>query len=265
MDVNKTHSISPVGSGGSKQERKRDPEDEKQENDDETGGSPWQGTEAFAIGGLLAGNLDPKVSHALERLASQIDRLRAEVELARGREAYFKELLEQHSFLPISGRREFFREITHILSHMEGLKSPVLSVLHLANGDGIRQQFGRGALDGALVQVSKIIDQNLHPTDVVGNLGGNDFGIVLMAGDLKLARGRVQQMVDATTSQPYLWRSESVTLQIVTGMAVLDGLMTPETALNAADHNLLQAPSAPDQPANASQADQQDGQDGQRA
>ena len=109
MDVNKTLSISPVGQGGSKQEQKRDPKDDKQDNgadsSEESGASPWQDTEAFAIGGLLAGNLDPKVSQALEGLASQIDPLRAEVELARGREAHFKEISEQHSFLPLARRR----------------------------------------------------------------------------------------------------------------------------------------------------------------
>ena len=88
MDVNKTNAISPVGSRGSKHERKRDPEEEQQENGrDSSGGglgvSPWQGTEAFAIDGILAGDLDPKVSQALESLASQIEPLRAEVELAK--------------------------------------------------------------------------------------------------------------------------------------------------------------------------------------
>ena len=128
MDVNKTHSITPVGSGV----------------------SPWQGTEAFAIEGLLAGDLDPKVSQALERMASQIEPLRAEVELARGRESHFKEISEQLSFLSLSGRREFFLELTHILSHMEGLNAPVLIVFHLVNGDDISQRLGRGALGGGL-------------------------------------------------------------------------------------------------------------------
>lgn len=175
--------------------------------------------------------------------------------MARGREAHFKEMSEQHSFLPLSGRREFFRELTHILSHLEGLYAPVLIVLHLVNGDDIRQRLGRAALDGALVHVAAIIDTTLHPTDAAGNLGGNDFGLVLLAGDLEVAGNRAQQLVDAITSQPLLWLSESVTLQIVTGLALLDGNMTPETALNTADQSLLRALSAPDQPATDSQTD----------
>lgn len=266
MDVNKTHSITPVGSGGSKQEQKRDPEDDKQDNDadsgEESGGSPWQGSEAFAIGGLLAGDLDPKVSQALEGLASQIEPLRAEVALARSREAHFKEISEQHSFLPLSGRREFLRELSHILSHMEGLNSPVLVVLHLINGDDIRQRLGRGALDGALVHVAAIIDSTLRPTDVAGNLGGNDFGLILLAGDMELSGNRVKGLVDAITSQPFLWLSQSVTLRIVTGIARLDGNMAPETALNAADRNLLQALSASGGPAKDIEADERDGQGG---
>ena len=69
MDVNKTNAISPVGSRGSKHERKRDPEEEQQENGrDSNGGglgvSPWQGTEAFAIDGILAGSILWTVSAA---------------------------------------------------------------------------------------------------------------------------------------------------------------------------------------------------------
>ena len=266
MDVNKTHSITPVGSGGSKQEQKRDPEDDKPENgadSGDSGASPWQGTEAFAIEGLLAGDLDPKVSQALELMASQIEPLRAEVELARGREAHFREISEQHSFLPLSGRREFFRELTHILSHMEGLNAPVLIVLHLVNGDDIRQRLGRAALDAALIHVATVIQSTMHPTDAAGNLGGNDFGLVLLAGDLELAGNRAQQLVDAITGTPFSWLSETVTLRIATGIAMLDGNMTPETALNAADRNLLLALSAPDQPANDIEAGEPDGQDGQ--
>ena len=267
MDVNKTNAISPVGSRGSKQERKRNPEEEQQENGrDSNGGglgvSPWQGTEAFAIDGILAGDLDPKVSQALESLASQIEPLRAEVELAQGREAHFRELSEKHSFLPLSGRREFFRELAHILSRMEDLNSPALIVLHLVNGDDIRQRLGRSALDGALVHVAAVIDQSLLPTDAAGNLDGNDFGLVLLAGDLALARNRAQRLVDAITNQPFVWQSNAVTLQVVTGVAMLDGKTTPETALDAADRDLLQAHTAAKQSAKVAQEDKQDGQDG---
>ena len=97
-----------------------------------------------------------------------------------------------------------------------------------------------------MVHVAGIIDANLHPTDVAGNLGGNDFGLVLLAGDLELAGTRAQRLVDTINSQPFLWLSKAVPLQAVTGIAMLEGNVTPETAVKAADQSLLQALSAPD-------------------
>ncbi|NQV84449.1 MAG: diguanylate cyclase [Rhodospirillales bacterium] len=242
MDVNKTHATAPVGSHGSKQEHRRDPEGHKQEDDSVAGAeSTPVRPEAFAIDGLLAEDMDPKVRLALENLAGQIEPLRAEVELARGRETHFRELSEKHSFLPLSGRREFLRELAHILSHMEGLNAPALVVLHLVNGDDIRRRLGRSALDGALVHVAEIIESSLHPIDVAGNLGGNDFCLVFLAGDMELARNRVQGLVDTITSQPFLSQSGAIPLHVATGVAILEGQMTPQDALKFADLDLLRS------------------------
>ena len=242
MDVNKSHAISPVGSQGSKQEQRRDPEDDKAQDDSASEGeSTPVRAEAFAIDGLLAEEMDPKVRQALENLAGQIEPLRAEVELARGREAHYRELSEKHSFLPLSGRREFFREVAHILSHMEGLNAPALIVLHLANGDDIRRRLGRNVLDAALVHVADIIKSSLQPIDVAGNLGGNDFCLVLLAGDLELAMARSQQLVDSISSQPFHSPSGAVGLKIAAGLAMLEGETTPQDALKSADRDLLKS------------------------
>ena len=97
MDVNKTDVVAPIGSGGPKKEEKRGTDEEQREKNHDTeaeasGASPWEGTEAFAVDGLLAGVLTPEVQQAFDSLARQIEPLRAEVERAKGREAHFKEL-----------------------------------------------------------------------------------------------------------------------------------------------------------------------------
>ena len=69
MDVNKTHSITPLGSGGSggsRQGQGRDPGEEKRDNGEgaEPPESPWEGIEAFAFDGLLADGLSPEIQKA---------------------------------------------------------------------------------------------------------------------------------------------------------------------------------------------------------
>ena len=245
MDVNKTDAVTPVGSGGPKKDGKRGTDEEQREKDQKTedeasGASPWEGTEAFAVDGLLAGVLTPEVQQAFDSLASQIEPLRAEVERAKGREAHFKELAEKHSFLPVPGRREFSRELTYVLSNSEHLTPPPsLVVLHLVNADDIRRRFGRRALDAALIHVCAVIDANLHPTDVAGSLGGNDFGLILLVGNDELAQTKAQSLIDAVKAQPFPWQEETLTLEIVAGVATLENVDTPENAIQAADKELV--------------------------
>jgi len=239
MDINRTYSISTIGSGGSKKEQKPNTENNRKQNGKNSDYSPCEETEAFAVDGLLAGELEPKVGEALERLARQLEPLRTQVELARSREAHFKEISEQHSFLPLLGRREFFRELSLTLSHMEGLNAAALIVLHLVNGDYIRQRLGRDALDGALRHVAAIIISNLQSTDVVGNMGGNDFGLILLVEDMKLAENRGQRLVKNISGQPFLWGAERVDFEVVIGIAMLENNLTLETILSLADQTLL--------------------------
>ena len=257
MDVNKTQAITPLGSGGSKQGQSRDPGEEKQDKDQgkETADSPWEGTEAFAVGGLLADDLPPQIQKAIEDLTLQIEPLRAEVERARGREAHFMELSEKHSFLPVPGRREFFREMTHILSHMQGPTPPGLIVLHLGNADDIRRQHGREALDALLIHVCDVIGRTLEPTDIVGSLGGNDLGVAVLVSNLEQTRQKAQNLIDAIAAQPFSWQGHGVSLDVVTGVAALENLETPEAALSAADADLIagladnrETPSVQDEP-----------------
>lgn len=106
------------------------------------------------------------------------------------------------------GRREFFRELTHVLAHMEGLTTPSLIVLHLVNADDIRRRLGRNALDGVLIHVSSVIDTILEPTDVAGSLGGNDFGLIQLVSDLTLAQNKGKDLVQAIAAAPFQWQGK---------------------------------------------------------
>ncbi len=241
MDVNKADAVIPMGQGSPKKDQKHGVQKEKEEDENTDGGeSPWEGTEAFAVDGVLADDLSPEIQKIFDGLAAQIEPLRAEVEGLKGREAHFKGLAEKHSFLPVPGRREFFRELTHVLNNLANVTPPPsLAVLHLVNADDIRRRLGRLALDAVLTHVCAVIDSNLHPTDVAGSIGGNDFGIILLAGDQELARTKTTAMVDAIGAQAFHWQDQSVTLEVVAGVGTLEGAKTAENALAAADRVLM--------------------------
>jgi PleD family two-component response regulator len=246
MDVNRADAVTPVGTGGGpKQERKRDSEDEKRKKSEsaEAGGpeaSPWAGSEAFAVDGVLAAGMTPEAQKIIDGLARQIEPLRAEVERARGREAHFKELAEKHSFLPVPGRREFMRELAHVLNNMRHLAPPPnLVVLHVVNADELRRRDGRQALDRLLGHVCNVLDRMLHPTDVMGSLGGNDFGVVLLVGNGERAHAKAREFEEAIRTAPFATIGGPFAVDIVAGAATLASATAAESALAAADRDLM--------------------------
>jgi len=246
MDVNRADAVTPVGTGGGpKQERKRDSEDEKQNKDDNTdagqpGHSPWAGSEAFAVDGVLAAGMTPEVQKVIDGLTRQIEPLRAEVERARGREKHYRELAEKHSFLPIPGRREFLRELGHVLKNMQHLSPPpTLMVLHLANADALRRRDGRQALDGLLSHVCQALDGLLHPTDVVGSIGGNDFGVILLAGNGERGRVKAREIAAAVRARPFAGPGGAFAIEPACGVTTLSAASSAEAALAAADRDLM--------------------------
>lgn len=246
MDVNRADAVTPVGTGGgTKQERKRDSEEEKQEKSQNTDASQpdpssWGESEAFAVDGVLAAGMTPEIQKVIDGLTRQIEPLRAEVERTRGREAHYRELAEKHSFLPIPGRREFLRELGHVLMNMQHLTPPpTLVALHLANADELRRRDGRQALDGLLSHVCRVLVGLLHPTDVVGSIGGNDFGVILLVGNGDGARVKAREIADAVRAAPYPGPGGAFAVEPVCGVTTLSAVSSAEAALTAADRDLV--------------------------
>jgi len=245
MDVNKANAINPLGHDGPKKEPKPGSEEEKQEENEDADGqeaekSPWAGAEAFAVEGLLAGALSPETQKAFEGLARQLEPLRAELVRAKGREEHFRELAENHSFLPVPGRREFLRELTHVISHMEDFSpAPSLILLHITNADEIRRHAGRKALDEALIHVCTVIDQVIDPTDVVGSLGGNDLGVIQLVGGPDIARIKAHTLTEAVLAKPLACLGRQIKLEVASGNTALEKSWAPEAAINAADRDLI--------------------------
>ena len=172
MDVNRTQGIAPVQnqSGGN---AGREHHDDEQRDDAEQERS-HEG-DAFEIEGLAA-EITPAAQRVLDELAAEIEPLRRQLEMARERERNLREDLARHAFLPVPGRREFVRELNHVLNHLDDLAAaPSIVILHVANAEDVRREYGRAVLDKFLVHVADGISRLLQPTRRAGQFGGQRF------------------------------------------------------------------------------------------
>jgi len=231
MDINRAQGIAAIANnGGGKAQYQNDHGDRHKDREENVGHG-----EAIDLDGL-AGEITPAVQALLDDLASEIEPLRAELRLAREYEQQLREDLARHAFLPVPGRREFLRDLNHVLNHLKDLTvPPTIALLHVRSGDEIRRRYGRDVLDRVLANVAVRIGERLGSNDVLGNLGGNDFALILLGVDPVDALTKMQKLAsELGRSGP----DGATPVDVMVGVAGIQSGMSAEAAIHAADKDL---------------------------
>lgn len=237
MDVNRAQGISPTANNNSKGGRDYPSKEKTEEGGPEDVDDVL--VDAFEIDGLMA-EITPSAQRVLDNLAAEIEPLRRQLVMAKEREQKLREDLARHAFLPIPGRREFLRELNHVLNHLNDLSMmPCVALVHIANADEVRRARGRDALDRLLVHASNIMSNALQPTDVLGNLGGSDFALILLGADLNMARPRMAEILGKLRAVPLHVSGGSITIDANVGITVLSPGSSAEASINAADQDMI--------------------------
>jgi diguanylate cyclase (GGDEF)-like protein len=237
MDVNRAQGISPTANNNSKGGRDYPSKEKTEEGGPEDVDDVL--VDAFEIDGLMV-EITPSAQRVLDNLAAEIEPLRRQLVMAKEREQNLREDLARHAFLPIPGRREFLRELNHVLNHLNDLSMmPCVALVHIANADEVRRARGRDALDRLLVHASNIMSNALQPTDVLGNLGGSDFALILLGADLNMARPRMAEILGKLRAVPLHDSGGSITIDANVGITVLSPGSSAEASINAADQDII--------------------------
>jgi len=135
---------------------------------------------------------------AFEALCEEVIALRQEANELRD-ELGAAELLADHDALcPIFNRRAFEREVRREIA-LAGRFATPLSLIYI-DLDGFKQVndiFGHSVGDDVLIKVSHILLLNTRETDIVGRLGGDEFGIVLAQSTPSGSAAKAEQLTRA--------------------------------------------------------------------
>lgn len=130
--------------------------------------------------GLDLTQLDRRTRAAIEALSEEVLALREESAALKTALADAELLADNDALLPIFNRRAFEREVRREIALSGRFQTPLsLIFIDLDNFKLVNDIYGHAAGDSVLLKVADILQDRTRETDIVGRLGGDEFGVVL--------------------------------------------------------------------------------------
>ena len=182
------------------------------------------------------GDMTPAAEAAILELVAEIDRLKEEIAATRKRIVFLENLADEDPLTPVANRRAFIRELTRVaaLARRHGTPSSVL-YFDIDGMKTINDRFGHAAGDRVLVAIADSLVANVRASDLVGRLGGDEFGIILAHTDDAAARGKAAVLAKGIAELGIEAEGGKVPVSATFGISAITGVEDAEAALAAAD------------------------------
>jgi len=186
--------------------------------------------------GIPAEEMTQKVRVAIEMLMHEVERLRTETEELKRRNASLEKVADEDALLPISNRRAFVRELSRAMSFAQRYAQPSsLGFFDVNNMKTINDRHGHAAGDAALLHVAQTLLQNVRQSDVIGRLGGDEFGVILSQMGEDAAVSKIAELAEKIRADRMDWKGDDIEVSIAYGVHTFEGGGEAADAMAAAD------------------------------
>jgi len=180
--------------------------------------------------------LTPQVRTVLASLTNEVEALRRDLQSARARLELAEHVADQDQLLPVLNRRAFVRELARHIGLAARYGTPAsLLYFDLDGFKRINDAYGHAGGDAVLANFAQILCTNVRDTDVVGRLGGDEFGIILAHANEAQAHKKANALMDALTVSPAEWNGKRLAVSFSFGAFELSASDNAETAMIRAD------------------------------
>ena len=201
--------------------------------------------DAASVLGIPQGELTPKVQEAISQLMAEVDTLRQDLDQSMSRIEYLEQFADQDSLAPVANRRAFVRELSRNLSYAEryGTLSSVI-YLDLSGLKQLNDSKGHAAGDATLMHVAAALTENLRESDMLGRLGGDEFGVILSHTDAAQALEKGRQLAHAIMAKPVDYEGAKITVTASYGITTFKPGDSAQEAMEAADRAMYEQKNA---------------------
>jgi diguanylate cyclase (GGDEF)-like protein len=169
-------------------------------------------------------------------LLAEIERLKRELAIARARVGELEARADVDPLLDVLNRRGFERELKRALAHTKRYGTPAaLMFVDLDNFKTVNDRHGHGTGDALLKAVTREITRHVRASDVVGRLGGDEFGVLLWRVDEAQAVTKARELEGLLARVSVMQGQVHVQVGASVGDALLRADITPAEIITAAD------------------------------
>lgn len=186
--------------------------------------------------GIPQAEFTANVSRALWVLLGEARNLRSELERTRALLRKAEQAVDRDYLLPVLNRRAFVRELDRQIASASRYETAA-SLLYI-DLDGLKfinDSHGHACGDAVLAHFSSVFLSALRSSDIVGRLGGDEFGVILLHAGEDQAQATCGRIARATEDRPLVWQNVQIMIRFTAGVLELGDGMDPETAIAAAD------------------------------
>jgi diguanylate cyclase (GGDEF)-like protein len=199
-------------------------------------------SDSASIMGIPEAELTPRVRDALMELMGEVDSLRHEVSGLRDRLRESEQLADRDPLIPVLNRRAFVRELSRVIAYGRRYGDPAgLVYFDIDNFKQVNDAHGHAAGDAALHHLAKLVLGHVRETDIVGRLGGDELGLILVRTDEVAAQAKASSLSDLVARQPLRYGGSEIRLSISVGAVAFTGEDGPDDALARADRAMYEA------------------------
>lgn len=195
--------------------------------------------DSVSVMGIPAEEMTPKVQQAIIALMGEVDKLRQDLERAHKRIDELERLVDLDPLVPVSNRRAFVREVSRSISFAEryGTKSSLV-FFDMNDMKYINDSHGHAAGDKAILHVAECLRAGVRDLDVVGRLGGDEFGVLLAQTGEEAAAVKAKELSDLIEAKPIVFHGAEIIVHVAHGAYTFGPGQDPAEALAQADEQM---------------------------
>jgi diguanylate cyclase (GGDEF)-like protein len=188
------------------------------------------------LAGIDESALNPEARETLRRVLAENEAMHRELADSRTRIAQLERLADEDALTPIANRRAFVRELSRMIAFTRRYGPPSSVVYFDVNGlKQINDTHGHPAGDAALRHVADILQKNVRSSDLVGRLGGDEFGVILAQTNQEQATAKAVSLAQEISKTALRWGKFKIPVSAAYGVYSFSGSDDAQVAIEAAD------------------------------